>query len=257
MNIAHAKSDQTTSAAIYQRCVWSLSVGGIVAAFFFSSWMTIQRVKVSKAEVRQHEAEQELADTQRRHADEIKNLNEQIAKAQAGRFAAEKEARKIAANVGQSNAAADRIDKAMSPQAKGMVSEPNAQELEAFIKAHLFRMMQSAEVQVEDYADAVEFHDKARASKAMIENERKQMNQKFPVRVIFKDEIQPRFAAARDAEYGWVAEAVFDFRWEYRSRTGAVLRGVTRDTWKIVPTVQGLKIIAEHSADPVTGQSRD
>ena len=126
-----------------------------------------------------------------------------------------------------------------------------------FIKAHLSHMMESVEAQLGDYAENVDFHDKPHASLRVIETDRSQWAQRYPVRAIFKDEIQPQLSAVRDAAYGWIATATFNWRWEFRTRTGAVMRGVVRDTWKIAPTPQGLKIISEHSADPVTGVSKD
>jgi hypothetical protein len=137
------------------------------------------------------------------------------------------------------------------------ISDPTVEGLTAFIKTHLARMAESVEAQLPDYAEEVDFHDKPHASQATIKAEREALGQKFPVRLILKEEIQPRISAIRDTRYSWVATAIFDWRWVYRSRTGAQVHGVTRDTWKIIPVGDGFKIVSEHSTDPVTGQSKD
>jgi hypothetical protein len=184
-------------------------------------------------------------------------LSEQLANAEAAQLAAEKEAKEAAAKASRLEENSHKTNKMAVEPTQSQSSEPNGQELEAFIKAHLFRMTQPVEMQLGDYADLVDFHDKPHASQVNIAADRKQWAQKFPFRTVFANEIHPQLSAMRDAQYGWVATAVFDWRWEYRSRSGAILRGVTRDSWKIVPTADGLKITSEHSADSVTGQSKD
>jgi hypothetical protein len=112
------------------------------------------------------------------------------------------------------------------------------------------------DAEMPDYADEVDFHDKPHASLRVIENDRRQWIQRFPVRQIFKA-TQPRIDVIQVPGGSWVATATFDFRWQFKSRVGAVIAGMSRDTWKIIPSAPGFKIIAEHSADPVTGQPKD
>jgi hypothetical protein len=218
------------------------------------------------AHFKQREAELETSAVQaernaerRDHAEKLKSLNERLAKSEAARLAAEKEARDIATNAFNSATPSNtaEVSKAKAEQAPRRTQDPNGEELTTFIKVHLAHMAESVDAQMPDYAQEVDFHDKPHASQMTIKNERDQLTQKFPVRLILKDEIQPQISAVRDARYGWVATATFDWKWVYKSRTGALVRGVTRDTWKIIPAADGFKIISEHSADPTTGQAKD
>jgi hypothetical protein len=263
MNASHPLTASTLSPKIFERGLWAFATAGILLLFFFTSWLGIQRAEIAAAAQLQHETEQKaqaaLRDAWRDHAAAVNLLTERLKKAEAARLAAEKAAREIAANAGKAAGSQPAVESARekSSTSQAGIPDPTAQELMAFVKAHLSRMTGPVDAQMPDYAEEVDFHDKPHASQAMIENDRKQWSQKYPVRSIFKDEIQPNFTARRDAQYGWVASAIFDWRWEYRSRTGAILRGVTRDTWKIIPGAHGFKIIFEHSADPATGVPRD
>ncbi|MDR3404237.1 MAG: hypothetical protein P4L99_17190 [Chthoniobacter sp.] len=263
MNYSNTLNGETTPPGIYQRCLWALAIFGIVLIFFFISWLSIQRVAILVAHRQTREAEQRILVAQRERdearrqgAAVVKELREQLAKVDAERAAAEKDSKERV--IYTTRASASPHSESAGPKIgvrQTLASEPNAQELKAFIQAHLSRM--AGTVDVSDYADQVDFHDKPRAAIELIENERKQWAQKYPVRVIFADEIQPQFSAVRDATYPWVATAIFNWRFEFRTRTGAVIRGVARDIWKIAPTNSGLRIVAEHSADPTTGASKD
>jgi hypothetical protein len=134
---------------------------------------------------------------------------------------------------------------------------PSAVDITNFVKGHLSRMMGSAESQLADYAEQVDFHDKPRASLQMIETDRESWAQKWPRRMIIAGEVAPQITVSQDAYYGWQATVVFNWRWFFWSRSGATARGVYHDTWRIVPSAQGMKIISEHSVDAATGRSRD
>jgi hypothetical protein len=274
MNEPHQLTNETASLEIYQRCVWALTTAGLVMFFFFSAWFSIQRVKVFHAQYRQREAEfqadtarGERDDARRQLGDTTRALNERLAKAEAARLAAEKEAHDLAAEKEAHDLAASAFNAAVPSRPaeapskpasapKGS-SSPTVQELTLFIKTHLTHMTEPVEAQLPDYADEVDFHDKPHASQIMIRNDREQWLQKYPFRLILKDEIQPQISAVRDTRFGWIATATFDWRWVYKSRSGALARGVTRDTWKIIPSPEGFKIISEHSADPATGVAKD
>jgi hypothetical protein len=264
MNQPHPLTAATLSPKIFERGLWALATAGSVFLFFFTSWLAMQRKEIAGAARLQRETEQKaqaaLRDAWRDRAAAVNLITERLKKSEAARLAAEKSVRELASNTGNKTVApqpAVEIAREKAGPLPAGIPDPTAPQLMAFVKAHLSRMTQAVEAQMADYAEEVDFHDKPQASHLMIESDRRQWSLRFPVRTIFKDEIQPRFTAIRDVQYGWVATAIFDWRWEYRSRTGAVLRGVTRDTWKIIPGVQGFQLISEHSADPATGVPKD
>ena len=266
MNELHPLTNSPVSKDTYEQLSWALATGAILIVFFFLCWLSIQRTQIFiarrhqfEAEDRASAAERERDKAQRESAETAKDLNEKLANAEAAREAAEKEAREVAAKAFNSAASATATEtvKEKPAQPPTRMPDPTVEGLTAFIKAHLSHMAESVEAQLPDYAEEVDFHDKPHASQTTIKTEREAVAQKFPVRLILKDEIQPQIAAVRDARYGWLATATFDWRWIYRSRSNSLVRGVTRDTWKIIPSANDFKIISEHSADPVTGQSKD
>lgn len=265
MNEHHQNTEGTLSINVYQRGLWALGVGCLVLLFFFVSWLSTQRAEILSAHKHSREVEEQSAVALRardaviqERLVRIKALDERLAKSETARFAAEKEARDIAESAVKSispTLSAPQSQKRVATQAATL--NPTAPELTAFIQMHLAHMTEAVESQMGDYAEEVDFHDKPHATIRAIENERRSWAQKFPVRVIYKDEIQPKFTALQDATHGWIVTAVFQWRWVFKSQSGSVAHGTTRDTWKIVPSPQGFKIISEHSADPATGASKD
>ena len=110
-------------------------------------------------------------------------------------------------------------------------------------------MMGPVAGQLADYSEVTDFHDKPNASLQAIEIDRSRWEEKWPRRLIYKDDVTPDVVFSRDPYFNWVATAEFNWRWVFWSRTGAIIQGVYRDTWKIAPGVGGLKIISEHSVD--------
>lgn len=270
MNETNYLSDETLPPEIYRRGMWAVTIFGAGVIFYFAAWIGIQRAEIVAISKEKREAEQrnievarERDDALRERVNTTRRLNDQVAKTEAARLEIENKLRDLMERTITTEPSATAETRVPSspqttkPQVAPGSSGPNAQELAMFIKAHLTRMTESVEAQLEDYADEVDFHDKPHATLRMIENDRKSWAQKYPVRFIFKDEIQPQFSAVRDPSYGWMATATFNWRWEFKARSGALMRGMTRDTWRIVPMNGGYRIISEHSADPVTGQPKD
>jgi hypothetical protein len=113
------------------------------------------------------------------------------------------------------------------------------------------------EGQLADYATEVDFHDNPHASLQDIANDRERWAEKWPRRMIQMSGVMPQIDFYQDASYGWQAVVLVEWQWVFVNRSGMMLRGVYRDTLKIAPTVQGMKIISEHSVDAATGRSRD
>jgi hypothetical protein len=266
MNQQHEFASEEVTPETFEGCLWALATGGVVLVSFFVAWLSIQRGEIIFERHERRVAEQQ-ATVALRERDAVRTernatvnaMNERLMKAEAARTAAERETRITArspAMRGLTPQPAETVVATTAPLPAGMAA-PSARELTTFIKSHLLHMTDSVEAQLPDYAEEVDFHDKPRASLLMIENDRRQWTQKYPVRFIFKDEIRPEITVSKNAVYGWVATATFDWRWVYKSRAGGMMRGVTRDTWKIVPSAQGFKIISERSIDPATGQPKD
>lgn len=267
MNETNYLTEEALPPELYRRGMWALTILGATTTFIFFAWLAIQRAEIvtarretREAEERNNEVQRERDDALRERIDTTKRLTDMVAKTEAARLAAERKLRELEERA-ISSGAASPAQAALAPnpnlQPRTVSSGPKAEELTAFIKAHLIHMTEAVESELPDYAADVDFHDKPHASIQAIENDRKQWALRYPTRVIFTDEIQPQFSAIRDAGFGWIATATFTWRWAFRSRTGATMRGMTRDTWKIVPSNGGFRIVAEHSADPVTGQSKD
>ncbi|GEM_PF-3605086 len=277
------------SPAVLRGVLWALATGTAAVLFVLATWLGIQREQIvtDRRGREMAERERDIAYTEKDAA--IQSCNERLAQAESARATAENQAQLALQAKNTAEAQRDEDERQLtavratqarrltgggtvepqaiksttaagetpSAQAAPNVSPPSATEITDFIRAHLARMMGPVESQLGDYTEEVDFHDKPHASLRNIEAEREGWAQKWPRRIILKDEVVPQMSATTDPVFGWRATAVFNWRWFFAGRSGAAVRGVYRDTWKIVPTAQGLKIISEHSVDAITGRSRD
>jgi hypothetical protein len=291
MSIQYSEiTENQESPELLKGCLWALGIGAALVTFTLTTYIGIQRAEIAIEQRKQREVEDEVVAIQRekdavRQQDEgtINMLNDRLAKAETARLDAEAKARSAEANAARVGASISPLEAvkssrpAIAPPSLSApepvfdaakipgapmpadITTPSAQEITNFIKLHLFHMTGPVEAQLADYADAqaVDFHEKTQATLKAIETDRRAWVQKWPVRVIFINEIQPQIAITRDAANSWVASATFDWRWQFKSRSGTVAHGVTRDTWKIIPWQASFRIVSEHTVDPATGQLKD
>lgn len=247
-------------------CLWATFTAAMIGGFVLLAWIAIQRTEIHSARFDLREAEakitellKELDSACKAHAAAANELNARLVKAEEDKRAAEQAANE-AASAARQGSSADHVDAIRGAQSeqRGEFPIPSGREFVEFIQEHLRRMAGPVEGQLADYAEEVDFHDKPRASLKAIENDRRQWAQRYPVREIgVKTDVRPEVNVQRAQGGGWVATIVFQWSWQYRTRSGGTLAGVTKDTWKVVPSAKGLRLISEHSADPLTGQPKD
>lgn len=271
---------------LLRNCVWALATFSAVGTLVMLSWLGIQRGKMIVAE-----QERDAAYTER--DTEVRNLSEQLMKAQTAQANSEskleaalsasaqneeecKEAKAqieqnkrelanlrtvpagaVSPPVSQPDTTTSEMPTVAANPAIPGATPPSSDEVLNFVKGHLARMMGPVAGELDDYAEQVDFHDKPYASLQTIANDRERWAQKWPRRIIQMSGVMPQIDFNEDATYGWQAVVVVQWNWIFWNRSGMMLRGVNRDTWKIVPTAQGVKIISEHSVDAATGRSRD
>ena len=274
------------STEVLRGCFWAVAMGAPFVLLILFTWLGVQRREIILERDGRIAAEQELDITQRERDSTVAILNQRLEKAQTARSDAEakasaaldaktraeaqfaqdeqelsliRTARSVPANdapvqVSQQSPAAAPPADTQTPPATAV---PNAAEIADFVRTHLGRMMGPVAGQLADYFEVTDFHDKPSASREAIAMDRTRWEEKWPRRLIFKDEVRPEVVFNSDPNFNWVATAVFNWRWAFWGRTGTMIQGVYRDTWKIVPGVGGLKLISEHSVDAATGRSRD
>jgi len=271
---------------VLRGCFWAVATGAPFVFFIVFAWLGIQRTEILFEHRWRIAAQIELENERRMYNAAIADLNQRLAKAEAAQRDAEEKANaamegKTRAEMGHAwdHREAGSVDElhavpANDPQVPVMADSqatsavtvaetpavaamPSTAEITEFIKLHLGRMTGPVVGQLVDYAEDTDFHDKLHASLQTIANDRLGWAQRWPRRVIYKDEIVPEVVLNRDPYFSWVATAQFTWRWLFWSRSGSPLQGVYRDTWKIIPGAAGFKIVSEHSVDAATGRSRD
>jgi hypothetical protein len=276
------------SPQLLKGCLWALATAATLVIFVQIMWLGILRNGLAAEKRDRIMAETERDTAIREGNAAIQSLNERLGKALMAKADAENKAQLAVDAKNKAEAQRDQDERmlaslnagravpvgAASPQGTTepepqsvqlvsaapeaqTVSSPSSSDVVNFIRNHLARMMGPAESQLADYASEVDFHDKPYASLQAIATDRERWAQKWPRRIIQMSGGMPEVVFSKDASYGWQATVAFDWQWFFQSRSGAAVRGVYRDTWKIVPTAQGMKIISEHSVDAATGRSRD
>jgi hypothetical protein len=282
------------STEVLRGCFWAVANAAPFILFILLTWLGILRGQLAQERNRRIADEQELDVTQRERDSTVALLTQRLANVDAARrdaeakastasdakaraeaqFAQEEQelssiraARSVPANDSpaqasqQSPVAAPALDTQTPPAPvtapPAATTVPSAAEIADFVRMHLGRMMGPVAGQLADYFDVTDFHDKPNASLEAIGMDRSRWEEKWPRRLIFKDDVRPEVVFENDPNFNWVATATFNWRWVFWSRAGTMIQGVYRDTWKIVPGVGGSKIISEHSVDAATGRSRD
>jgi hypothetical protein len=280
---------------VLKGCLWVLAKLSAIVTVVLLSGIGMEHTKMLIDEKARHGAEEERDAAYKEKNTEIQNLNGELTKAQTARETAESKLEAaLAANAQdeeaykEAEAHLDQVERELAalrvaPAAAGgpPVSQSAPQVFAApmrmpsvnaltpraatlsyddvinFVKGHLARMTGPPEGQLSDYAAEVDFHDKPHASLQDIANDRERWAEQWPRRIIQMTGVMPEVELNKDASYGWEATVLFDWNWLFTNRSGMMLRGVDRDTWKIVPTAEGMKIIFEHSVDASTGRARD
>jgi len=282
------------STEVLRGCFSAVAMGAPFILLILFTWLGVQRREIVLERDGRIAAEQELDATQRERDSTVALLTQRLAKADAARRDAEakasaaldaktraevqfaqdeqelsliRAARSVAASdapaqVSQQSPVAAPVADTQTPPVPvaalpPATTVPSAAEITEFVRMHLGRMMGPVAGQLADYFEVTDFHDKPNASLEAIAMDRTRWEEKWPRRLIFKDDVRPEVVFNSDPNFTWVATAEFNWRWAFWGRTGTMIQGVYRDTWKIVPGVGGLKIVFEHSVDAATGRSRD
>jgi hypothetical protein len=275
------------STEVLRGCFWAVTTSAPFILLILFTWLAFQRAEILYERNWRIGLGRELGIERGQWNTTLATLNQRLAQAEAAQTDAETKAATALDAKDRAEAQFAQVEKEFSsvgaagslpvnegtPQAAvetaaaasaGPVTDPppatavpSTDEITEFIKAHLARMMGPASGQLVDYADDTDFHDMPHASLPAIELDRSRWEEKWPRRLIFKDYVTPEVVFNSDPNFGWVATAVFNWRWLFWSRTGETDQGFYRDTWKIVPGAGGMKIISEHSVDATTGRSRD
>ena len=275
------------STEVLRGCFWAVTMSAPLILFILLAWMGVQRAEILYERNWRIGLGNELKFERGQWNRTLTTSNQCVAKAEAARADAEAKASmaldaKTRAEallaqdeqqlslmrVGHSMPANDTHAEAAVPSPSVATSAPIAQlppatgvpsaaDITDFVRAHLARMMGPVAGQLVDYAQDTDFHDNPHASWQAIALDRSRWELKWPRRLIFKDKVTPEVVFNSEPNFNWVATAEFNWNWVFWSRSGTMIQGVYRDTWKIVPGVGGLKIISEHSVDAATGRSRD
>jgi hypothetical protein len=277
------------SPELLKGCLWALGTLSVVLLFLMLSLLAVQGGRRILDEQARASAEQERDAAYAERDTDVRNLNAQLANAQTAQATSEskleatlaanaqyeEELKSVKSQIEESrrepsalqivpsgvggavdSQPAPSFTEIPAPTANPVISAatpPSPDEVLNFVRGHLARMMGPVSGELGDYAEQVDFHDKPYASLQTIANDRERWAQKWPRRFIQLCGGMPHLSFNTDAS----VTISFDWAWKMWARNGKMVNGVYRDTWKVIPTEQGLRIIAEHSVDPSTGRSRD
>jgi hypothetical protein len=283
MNNTRSLTMSEDSPEVLKGTLWAAITVAAVGGFFLLTWLGIQHEQAMRYKQNWQEAEAERDEVRRESDVAIRDLNVRLNQSEEARTKAKSQAEEALDAKAKAETERDEFQRELAtvrgipiePPPSPNNSEPSiaqssssalstgavppsTTDIANFIRNHLARMMGAVASQLGDYyADGVDFHDNPRASLQAIGADRERWAEKWPRRTILASEVSPEITINQDPYFGWQATAVFNWRWFFWSRSGAAVRGVYRDTWRIVPGAQGMKITSEHSVDAATGRSRD